>query len=55
MITHATLCTQENSTVMGGVQIEKDMLLRELWRRLKEDTFPMSLFKSRSSQKAATA
>ena len=35
---------QENSTVMGGVQKEKDMLRSELWRRMRQDIFPMSLF-----------
>ena len=55
---HLNVCgsVQENSTVMGGVQNEKNMLLREFWRRLKEDTFPMSLFKGRGrGDKAATA
>jgi proline dehydrogenase len=44
---------QENSTVMGGVQKEKDMLLAELWRRIRQDYFPMSLFSGRRAASAA--
>lgn len=40
---------------MGGVQKEKDMLLQELGRRFREDTFPMSLFKKSKGSKAAAA
>ena len=34
---------QENSTVLAGIQKEKAMLLAELWRRLRQDSFPMRL------------
>jgi hypothetical protein len=44
---------QENSTVMGGVQKEKDMLLAELWRRIRQDHFPMSLFSGGRTASAA--
>ena len=40
---------------MGGVQKEKDMLLQELGRRLREDTFPMRLFNRGKAGKAAAA
>lgn len=46
---------QENSTVMGGVQKEKEMLLQEFWRRLREETFPMSLFNRRQGDRKASA
>lgn len=40
---------------MGGVQKEKDMLLSELWRRIRQDHFPMSLFGGGRAKKASVA
>lgn len=45
--------TQENSTVMSGVQKEKNMLLSELGRRIWENTFPLKFLNGRASSATA--
>ena len=44
---------QENSTVLAGIQKEKAMLLAELWRRLRQDSFPMRLLNRPAASQAA--